>query len=103
MPPGPQQYRLPALSSFMPSGAPAPSPVVSRPHAAAHPALPSAPNLEKPDVLALGIVDEELLLVGREAKSVGLREVVGHERQVPPSGSQPVDAPEAESRSRGTP
>ena len=84
MPPGPQQYRLPSLSIFMPSGAPAPSPESS---AQTRPLAERAVGLhvEHADVHALGVVDEQALLVGREAQAVRLREVVGQQA----SGSPP--------------
>ena len=71
MPPGPQQYRLPALSIFMPSGAPGPSPRELA-HTLPLPSVPSALHVEHADVHALGVVDEQALLVGREAQAVRL-------------------------------
>jgi hypothetical protein len=68
MPPGPQQYTLPAESIFMPSGAPGPFAAVS-----AHDAPPvtaaARRHVEHADVLALGVVDEEPLAVEREAQA----------------------------------
>ena len=77
-PPGPEVQMLPSASHSMPSRLPSlivPSPILSR-NMRHGPRLPSGLHVERLDVGSRRVVDVEDRLVGGEAQSVGLLELV---------------------------
>ena len=90
--PGPTQKRLPALSTFIPSGVRSPStPPSLGPNLAAGQAI--AVHVEDADVPARRVVDEQLRLVEGEAEPVRLAEIVDQKPQLAVRPDQ-IDAAE---------